>query len=129
RSLDQPTRKEAKEYGNLLVAGNYLVVATQKVSVYTDVETLRNEFAARLYQSPPHAASLFEYGETMRENDRLEEAAEAYLGYIRAAEGDVALKPRILEVKKELHGIFVKRGDEASERGDQAKALEFYQFA
>jgi tetratricopeptide (TPR) repeat protein/outer membrane protein assembly factor BamB len=129
KSLDQPSWKEPNEYGNLLIAGNYLVVATQKLTVYTDVETLRNEFAARLYQSPPHAASLFEYGETMRENDRLEEAAEAYLGYIRAAEGDPALRPRVLEVKKELHGIFVKRGDEAGERGDQAKALEFYQFA
>ena len=129
KSLDQPAWKEANEFGNLLVAGNYLVVATQKMTVYTDVETLRNEFAGRLYQSPPHAASLFEYGETMRENDRLEEAAEAYLTYIRAAEGDPLLKPRVLEVKKELHAIFTKRGDEAVERGDSAKALELYQFA
>ena len=120
KSLDQPSWKEPNEYGNLLIAGNYLVVATQRMTVYTDVETLRNEFAARLYQSPPHAPSLFEYGDTMRENDRLEEAAEAYLGYIRAAEGDPQLKNRVLEVKKELHGIFLKRGDEAGERGDQA---------
>ena len=129
KSLDQPTWKEPNEYGNLVVAGNYLVVATNKVTVYTDVETLRNEFAARLYQSPPHAPSLFEFGETMRENDRYEEAAEAYLGYIRAAESDPALRGEVLRVKKELHGIFVKRGDEASERGDAAKALEYYQFA
>ncbi len=129
KSLEQPPWKDASENGNLLVAGNYLVAATSKITVYTDVETIRNEFARRLYQSPPHAGSLLEFGDVMRENDRLEEAAEAYLAFIKAAEGDPAHDARVRQVKSELHGIFVKRGDEAVEKGDTAKALEFYQFA
>lgn len=129
KSLDQPPWKEPGEYGNLLIAGSYLVVATQKVTIYTDVETLRREFVHRLYQSPPHADSLLEYGDTMKSNERLEEAAEAYLAFIRAAEGDPAYDARIREVKGDLHGIFIRRGDDASEKGDAARALEFYKIA
>src|SRR5262249_13154743 len=35
--VERPPWKDPNEYGNLLVAGNYLVVATTKISVYTDV--------------------------------------------------------------------------------------------
>jgi tetratricopeptide (TPR) repeat protein/outer membrane protein assembly factor BamB len=129
KSLDQIPWKEPGEHGNLLIAGNYLVVATSKVSIYTDVETLRSEYARRLNLSPPHAASLLEFGDVMRENDRLEEAAEAYLAFIDAARGDPAFDVKVRAVKGELHGIFVRRGDEASGRGDFARALEHYTFA
>jgi len=129
KSLDQPPWKEPGEHGNLLVAGNYLVVAAQKIHVYTDVETIRNEYVRRLNQSPPHAEALLEFGDVMRENDRLEEAAEAYLGFIKAAEGDPRHEPRVRQVKGELHGIFIKRGDEATRQGDPARALELYTFA
>jgi tetratricopeptide (TPR) repeat protein/outer membrane protein assembly factor BamB len=128
KSIDQPPWKDENEFGNLLVAGNYLVVATNRLSVYTDVETLRGEFVQRLYQSPPHAASLLEFGDTMRENDRLEEAAEAYLSFIHAAGGDPAFEPRIRQVKSELHAIFLKRGDEAFDH-DLLRSLELYTLA
>ncbi len=129
KSLDQPSWKDVNEYGNLLIAGDYLVVATNKLMVYTDVETLRGEFVHRLHQSPPHAPSLHEFGEVMRENDRLEEAAEAYLAYIKAAEGDPEHVAKVGKVKRELHGIFMKRGEEAEAKGESAKSLEFFAFA
>jgi len=70
--VERPAWKEPNECGNLLVAGSYLVVATSRIAVYTDVDTLRNQYARRLGQSPPNAELLLEYGETMRENDRLD---------------------------------------------------------
>ncbi len=118
--VERPAWKEANEGGNLLIAGSYLVVATNRIAVYTDVETLRNQYARRLGQSPPNADLLFEVGETMRENDRLEDAAEAYLGYIRAVEGDARQLERARDVRRELHSIFLKRGDDAAKRGADA---------
>lgn len=115
--VERPAWKEANEGGNLLVAGSYLVVATNRISIYTDVETLRNQYARRLGQSPPNADLLFEYGETMRENDRLEDAAEAYLSFIHAVDGDARQLERARDVRRELHSIFLKRGDEAAKRG------------
>jgi outer membrane protein assembly factor BamB len=97
--VERPAWKEPNEYGNLLVAGNYLIVATNRIAVYTDVETLRNQYARRLHQSPPHAESLLEYGETMRENERLEDAAEAYLSFIRAVEGDARYADKVRDVR------------------------------
>jgi outer membrane protein assembly factor BamB/tetratricopeptide (TPR) repeat protein len=129
KSLDQPAWKDQGEHGNLLVAGNYLVVAAQKILIYTDVETIRNEYVRKLNQSPPHADALLEFGDVMKENDRLEEAAEAYLGFIKAAEGDPRHEVRVRQVKGELHGIFLRRGDEAARQGDQVRALELYTFA
>lgn len=118
--VEHPAWKEPNEFGNLLVAGNYLVVATSRIAVYTDVDTLRNQYARRLGQSPPHADSLLEYGETMRENDRLDEAGEAYLGYIRAVEGDPQCVEKARGVRRELHAIFIKRGDDAAKRSEEA---------
>jgi outer membrane protein assembly factor BamB/tetratricopeptide (TPR) repeat protein len=118
--VEQPAWKEPGEGGNLLIAGDYLVVATNRISFYTDVETLRNQFARRLNQSPPHAESLLEFGDTMRENQKLEEAAEAYLSFIRAVEGDPRQIERVREVRRSLHAIFLKRGDEAAKRAEEA---------
>jgi len=117
--VERPAWKEANEGGNLLVAGNYLIVATNRIAVYTDVETLRNQYARRLNQSPPHPESLLEYGETMRENERLEDAGEAYLSFIRAVEGDPRYADKVREVRRELHGIFLKRGDDAARRSEE----------
>ncbi|MBI3857422.1 MAG: PQQ-binding-like beta-propeller repeat protein [Planctomycetes bacterium] len=117
--VERPSWKEPNEFGNLLVAGNYLVVATNRISVYTDVETLRNQYARRLGQSPPHAESLLEYGDTMRENDRLGDAGEAYLAFIRAVEGDPAQAEVSRKVRRELHGIFIKQGYDAAKRGEE----------
>jgi outer membrane protein assembly factor BamB/tetratricopeptide (TPR) repeat protein len=117
--VERPPWKEPNEFGNLLVAGNYLIVATNRIAVYTDVETLRNQYARRLNQSPPHAESLLEYGETMRENDRLEDAGEAYLSFIRAVDGDPRHAEKVREVRRELHAIFLKRGDDAAKRSEE----------
>jgi outer membrane protein assembly factor BamB len=118
--VERPAWKEPNECGNLLIAGNYLVVATSKIAVYTDVDTLRNQYARRLGQSPPNAELLLEYGETMRENDRLDEAGEAYLSFIRAVEGDARQAEKAREVRRELHTIFLRRGDEALKRSADA---------
>jgi hypothetical protein len=117
--VERPPWKEANEFGNLLVAGNYLIVATNKISVYTDVETLRNQYARRLHQSPPNPESLLEYAKTMRENDRLEESGDAYLSYIRAVEGDPQFSRQVGEVRRELHAIFIVRGEEAAKRSEE----------
>jgi outer membrane protein assembly factor BamB/tetratricopeptide (TPR) repeat protein len=126
RCTGQTPWKGPAEYGNLLVAGDYLVVATDKLSVYTEVETLRREYAHRLAATPPRADVLLEYGDAMRENDRLEEAAEAYLGFIRAAEGDPRWDARSRQVRRDLHAIFLRRGDETA---DPARALELFAYA
>lgn len=126
RCTGQTPWKGPAEHGNLLVAGDYLVVATDKLSVYTEVETLRREYAHRLAATPPRADVLLEYGDAMRENDRLEEAAEAYLRFIRAAEGDPRWEARSRQVRRDLHAIFLRRGDETA---DPARALELYAYA
>ncbi len=126
RCTSQSPWKGPNEYGNLLLAGDYLVVATDKLSIYTEVETLRREYAPRLAASPPRADAFLEFGDAMRENDRLEEAAEAYLGFIRAAEGDPRWETRSRQVQRDLHAIFLRRGDETA---DAARALEFYAYA
>ena len=118
--VERPAWKEPNEGGNLLVAGSYLVVATNRIAVYTDVDTLRNQYARRMGQSPPNAELLLEFGETMRENDRLEEAGEAYLSFIRAVDGDVRQAEKAREVRRELHTIFLRRGDEALKRSGEA---------
>ena len=128
KNLEQSDWKGPNESGNLLVAGTHLAVATNKVAVYTDVETLRGRFVRRIYQSPPNAEALLEFGDTMRENGLWEEAAEAYLGYIRAAEGDPAHEARRTKVRNELHSIFLSRG-KAAEATHPEKAVEFYRFA
>jgi outer membrane protein assembly factor BamB/tetratricopeptide (TPR) repeat protein len=117
--IERPSWKEPNEFGNLLVAGHYLVVATNRISIYTDVETLRGQYARKLGQSPPDAESLFEFGETMRENDRLEEAGEAYLGFINAVEGDPRYLGRVRDVRRELHHIFLKQGADAARRSEE----------
>jgi outer membrane protein assembly factor BamB/tetratricopeptide (TPR) repeat protein len=112
---------------NLLVAGGTLVTAGfRQVSIYTDTETLKGEFVHRLHQSPPHVESLLEFGDVMRENQRLEDAAEAYLAFIRAAEGDPRHEERALKVRGELHSIFLRQGEEAASRGDAERALQHY---
>lgn len=126
RCTGQYPWKGPNEYGNLLVAGDYLVVATDRLSVYTEVETLRREYGPRLAASPPRADVLLEYGDAMRENERLEEAAEAYLRFIAAAEGDARWEARSRQVQRDLHAIFLRRGDES---GDPARALEHYAYA
>jgi len=120
--VERPSWKEANEGGNLLVAGSFLVVATNRLSIYTDIETLRNQYASRLSQSPPNADLLLEVGETMRENDRLEDAAEAYLGFIHAVEGDPGRAGKAGEVRRELHAIFLKRGDDAAKSAAESEA-------
>ncbi|HXG61022.1 MAG TPA: PQQ-binding-like beta-propeller repeat protein [Planctomycetota bacterium] len=133
KTLERRPWREAGEGGNLLVAGRSLVAAGSKVAVYADAETLRAEFARRLGQSPPHAESFLEFGDLMRQNGRLEEAAEAYLGFVRAAEGDPRHEARARQVRGELHAIFLRRGDEAAGAvGDTRslhRALEFYRTA
>jgi len=117
--VERPSWKEPNEFGNLLVAGNYLVVATNKIAVYTDVETLRNQYARRINQSPPHPESLLEYGDLMRENERLVDAGESYLAFIRAVEGDPAHVETSRKVRRDLHGIFLKQGDDAAKRSEE----------
>lgn len=133
KTLERRPWKESGEGGNLLVAGPYLVAAGAKVSVYADALTLRGEFARRLGQSPPHAESFLEFGDLMRQSGRLEEAAEAYGGFLRAAEGDPRHEARARLVRGELHAIFMRQGDEhAGAVGDPralARALEFYRLA
>jgi len=115
--------------GNLLAAGAYLVVGAPTVSLYTDTETLKAEYVHRLHQSPPRAESLLEFGDVMRENQRFEEAAEAYLAFIRAAEGDPRHAERAGQVRGELHSIFLRRGEEAAALPDPALAFQHYSRA
>jgi len=123
KNLDQPKWKEANEYGNLVVAGDYLVVCTQtKAMVYTDEGTIDREFVRRLVQSPPNPGAFLEHGDIMRKNDRL----------VRAAEGDPKWDPKVREVKTELHDIFMRRGDEASGSSDVRQmqtAAEYFAMA
>ncbi|HYF01521.1 MAG TPA: PDZ domain-containing protein, partial [Planctomycetota bacterium] len=86
----------------------------------------RREFAGRLDVQPARPEALLEFGDLMRDNERLEEAAEAYLGFIRSADGDARWEPRIRQVRGDLHGIFLRRGDETA---DPARALELYAYA
>jgi outer membrane protein assembly factor BamB/tetratricopeptide (TPR) repeat protein len=126
KSVGQPSWRGENEYGNLLAAGRALVVATNRISIYTDAASLRREYESRIAQSPPRVEALLEYGDAMRDNDRLEDAAEAYLDFIRAAEGDPRWEARARLVKGELHAIFLRRGDEAV---DPRRALDFYGLA
>lgn len=132
KRLDQTKWKGKEEYGNLLVAGDFLVVMTNKILVYTDTETLRKEYIARIRQTPPHLPTLLEYGTIMRDNDKLEDAAESYLEFIRAADGDPKYEAKVREVKLELFDIFMRRGDDAAKLTDAdagRKALAFYTIA
>lgn len=132
KRLDQTKWKGKEEYGNLLVAGDFLIVMTNKILVYTDTETLRKEYIARVRQSPPHLQTLLEYGTIMRDNDKLEDAAESYLEFIRSADGDPQYEAKVREVKLELFDIFVRRGDDAAKSNEPEaarKALNFYTIA
>ncbi|MBI2932573.1 MAG: PQQ-binding-like beta-propeller repeat protein [Planctomycetes bacterium] len=133
RIVDQTKWQEPNEYGNLLVAGDYLVVTTQaKVLIYTDEATIDREFAHRLAQSPPNPAAFLEHGDIMGLNERLSKAAESYLAFVRAAEGDPQWEHKVREVKIKLHGIFMRRGDEAAASTDphvQQRAIEDFTMA
>ncbi|MBI2901648.1 MAG: PQQ-binding-like beta-propeller repeat protein [Planctomycetes bacterium] len=132
KQLAQTKWKGKEEYGNLLVAGDFLIVATNRILVYTDTERVRQEYAARIGQSPPHLETLLEYGTVMRENDKLEYAAEALLEFARGAEGDPRYEAKVRQVRVELYDIFSRRGDEAAKSADPdgpRKALALYRMA
>ncbi len=133
KNLDQVKWQEVGEYGNLLVAGDYLVVMTgTRAMVYTDVETIRKEFVQRLVQSPPNPAAFLEHGDIMRQNEKLVDAAESYLAFIDAAKGDPRYEKKVLDVKTELHQIYLKRGNEAfaqTEAAPHLLAIDYYKAA
>jgi outer membrane protein assembly factor BamB/tetratricopeptide (TPR) repeat protein len=133
KNLDQTKWQEVGEYGNLLVAGDYLVVTTgSKAMVFTDVETIRKEFIQRLTQSPPSAQAFLEHGDIMRQNEKLVEAAESYLKFIEAAHGDPNFEKKVLDVKTELHDIYLKRGNEAIASTDARQhetAIDYFRAA
>ncbi len=130
--VDASGWKEPGESGNLLVAGDYLVVAASKLMIYTDVDTIRSEFARRLGQDPPSPQAWLEHGDLMNKNGRLVEAAESYLTFVNAAENDPAFEPRVRDVKTRLHANFIARGREAaafSEGRRLGEAVEFFTLA
>jgi outer membrane protein assembly factor BamB len=121
--------REPEEGGNLHVTGNLLLVTGRGAAVYSSLAEVQRLYAARLGASPPHAATLLEYGDLMHQNGRLAEAAQAYQGFLAAAEGDPAFGGRMLQVRSDLHGIFLRRGEDALLVGRTAEALEAYGFA
>lgn len=124
--------KDAFEYGNLIVADNYLIVASSRLAIYTDVETIRAEFVQRLRQDPPSAAAWLEHGDIMDANGRLVEAAESYLAFVNAAEGDPAHEGKVRDVKTRLHANFIERGKDAAlgeEPGRLETAAEHFRMA
>jgi len=132
KQLAQAKWKGKDECGNLLVAGDFLIVASNRIVVYTDTERLRQEYIARVRQTPQDLPTLFEYGCIMRENDKLEDAAEAYLEFVRGAEGDPKWEAKVRQVRVELYAIFLRRGDDADKSPDPdaaERALKHYQRA
>lgn len=130
--LAQAKWKGKDECGNLLVAGEFLVVHSNRLIVYTDTERVRQEYILRVNQTPPDLETLLEYGGIMRENDKLEDAAEAYLDFVRGAEGDPKWEKKVREVRVELYEIFTRRGEEAAKSDDgdgPRRALQFHQKA
>jgi outer membrane protein assembly factor BamB len=121
--------REPEEGGNLHVVGDLLLVTGRGAAVYSSLAEVQRLFATRLRASPPHAATLLEYGDLMHQNGRLAEAAQAYQGFLAAAEGDPAFGGRMLQVRSDLHGIFLRRGEDALLVGRTAEALEAYGFA
>lgn len=119
KMIEQIKWKVNGGYGNLMIAGDYLVVSTNNLSLYTDINTLTKEYVRKLGQSPPHAPVFLEYGDIMRENGRLAEAADSYLKFIEAAEGDARHAAKIRQVKLELYAIFLKRGLESTRIGNR----------
>ncbi|HKS15858.1 MAG TPA: PQQ-binding-like beta-propeller repeat protein, partial [Planctomycetota bacterium] len=103
------------EGGNILRGGNFLVYASPtKLTILTDSVVVRSEFLRRLDQSPPSPANLLDYGDLMKANDRWSDAADWYLAFLDAVAGDSAWTDRARKVRTELHGIFLKRGMEAT---------------
>ncbi|MHC4605654.1 MAG: outer membrane protein assembly factor BamB family protein [Planctomycetota bacterium] len=102
--------RESGSSGNLLLAGDYLVVATDKVEIYSSTETLYGRFAERLRRTPKDPAVLLEIGDVMRDNGRAGEAADWYLKFIAAAEGDAKYEGVIRRRKLELHHLYLEQG-------------------
>ncbi|HKS17570.1 MAG TPA: PQQ-binding-like beta-propeller repeat protein, partial [Planctomycetota bacterium] len=118
------------EGGNILRAGNYLVLASAtRISLITDVEVVRAEYRRRLEQSPPNPAAWLDYGMLMRTNERWSEAARGYLNFIESVQGDAEWMGRAREVRTELHGIFLKLGHEAGGRKLPVDAAAHYKSA
>ncbi len=126
RLVDSLPWREGESGGNLSVAGRYLVVGASRSAIYTDAEAVKSEYDRRVRQSPPHPETLLEFGDVMRQNRRLDDAAEAYLAFIRAAEGDPRHEERVGKVRGDLHAIFLRRGEEAASGRDHALALRLY---
>jgi len=118
------------EGGNILRGGNYLIYASPtRLSILTDSEVVKSEYLRRLRQSPPNPSSLLDYGDLMKANDRWSDAADWYLAFLDAAVGDPAWADRARQVRTELHGIFLKRGVEASGAGKLEDAAAHFRRA
>ncbi|HTF56880.1 MAG TPA: PQQ-binding-like beta-propeller repeat protein, partial [Planctomycetota bacterium] len=118
------------EGGNIIRGGNYLIYASPtRLSILTDSEVVKAEYLRRLRQSPPNPSSLLDYGDLMRANDRWSDAADWYLAFLDAAVGDPAWTDRARQVRTELHGIFLKRGVEASGAGKLEDAAGHFRRA
>jgi outer membrane protein assembly factor BamB/tetratricopeptide (TPR) repeat protein len=128
--VSETSWRESGEAGNLLAAGEYLVASGRKLGVYSSLDRTRADYAARLDpRASPSPALLIEYGDLMRVNGRLEEAAEAYQRFIASAAGDASHDARIRQVRTELYAIFLEKGQASLAKGDAAGAAEAFGFA
>ncbi|HEY3227422.1 MAG TPA: PQQ-binding-like beta-propeller repeat protein, partial [Planctomycetota bacterium] len=118
------------EGGNIIRGGNYLIYASPtRLSILTDSEVVKAEYLRRLRQSPPNPSSLLDYGDLMKANDRWSDAADWYLAFLDAAVGDPVWTDKARQVRTELHGIFLKRGAEASGAGKLEDAAGHFRRA
>ncbi len=104
--------KGKNQKGNLLVAGNTLVVASDQIHFYSDVETVRDRFSSRVNQSPPRLDVLLSYAELMDQNGMREDAIEAYEEYVRLMKPVESEMGIYWKVRHRLHEIFLEYGEE-----------------
>ncbi len=106
--------KGENQRGNLLVAGSTLVVSTDKIHFYSNVETIRKRFAPRIRQSPPHRESLHAFADLMDRNGLWKDAIGAYLEYLRLSEGAGAAEETLGKVRRRLYEMHLRRGEEVA---------------
>jgi hypothetical protein len=94
--------------GAVAVAGDRLVVVSRThVSVYASESTVDRAFAPRLAPSPPNVDAHLEHARLMHGSGRLKRAAASYRVVL-----DMTGRQ---DVKKALHDIYMRLGEEASQ--------------
>jgi hypothetical protein len=114
KNVDQRAWAAAEDRGNLVPAGDHLVVASAgRVAVYCGIETLRGEYTARLAQSPPDLKAWGEYTDLIVRLGARAEVADVVAAYLEAARGDAAHEPRAKKLAATWFEALKQEGIEA----------------